>query len=67
LKLMNVRKYCRHTLIFTIGMNEMTDGCPAIKPWLKGPRWSMYKLIHINFVVKKDGKKISMGGITIGG
>lgn len=66
-KLMEYRRYLRHRITFTIDMDDMTDGCPAIKPFPSlSHGLSLYKPIYFKFQVKKDGEKIPLGEIRLG-
>jgi len=61
-KLLKLRRYLRHRIIFTIDLDDMTDGCPAIKPRPSISQGvSLYKPIYLKFQIQKDGKKTSIG------
>ena len=63
---MGFREYYRHLIIFTIDMDNMTDGCPAIKPWLSiNHGISVYKPIYFRFQIQKEGKKTPIGEIRL--
>jgi len=67
MKLYRIREYQRHTITFTIDMDDMTDGVPAIKPFpsLSHVR-TLIKPIYFKFQVLKDGEKIPLGEIQLG-
>lgn len=61
--LFKIREYHRHSLVLTIDMDDITEGCPSITQWPK--HWSGYMPVHIVFKVQTGGRIENMGRITL--